>query len=142
MEFDEIELVDLEGHDDHPTRPSITLRLNTVPPPKWEEFIRKRIRGRRSTGPGGTIKLTDIDLGASFSVTVHGTRLQIQGIDLEEFKKFGLKSTLKAAVSEANEACRARRIQDIRIEDRRRQSEKEVKQQRRDALRRAWEGDD
>ena len=45
MEFDDIELFDLEGDDGHPTRPSITLRLKTVPPAKWEEFFRKKSVG-------------------------------------------------------------------------------------------------
>ena len=142
MEFHDIELVGLADYDDDPIRPSITLSLNTAPPAKWEEIFVKKISGRRSTGPGGPIKLTGFDLGASFRVTVRGTRLQIQGIDREDIKNYGLKSTLQAAVSETNEAYRARCIQDIKIENHRRQSENEVQQQRREARRRAWEDDD
>lgn len=141
MEFDDIELINLVDHDDHPTSPSITLRLNTVPPAEWERFFAKKISGRCSTGPGGTIKLTEIHLGARFGVAVSGNSLQIQGINLGDFKKFGLKTTLQAAVSEANEACRAKCIQDIKFEERRRQSEIQVQQQKREARRRAWEDD-
>ena len=142
MDFEDIKLDGIADYDNHQISPSVTLRLNTVPPVRWVELFEKKISGRRSTGPdGSTINLIEIELGARFGVTVSRTRLQIQGIDLADFRKYGLRKTLQATVTETNEAYRAQCIQDIKFEKRRRQSEIQVQQQRREASRRAWDDD-